>query len=333
MTNNNTLIHKYYITLIQNIDFNDCSDIRKVLNKLLTIARKTVKQQKEIGDTSTINIKNMKGATISIKTDTKEPKDTKDTKLIEDTKDTKLIEDTKDTKLIEDTKDTKLIEDTKDTKLIEDTKDTKLIEDTKDTENSNDTKLTKDINDSYTENILQEHYSAFRTYVIAINKINENLNLSKKIRACNFPEGLSENIVKFIIHNKLNDKTTIWDCKSGDLYSQIEKKLEVKCFASDAPISFSPNSNWTVIYFLDARKLFDNYIVLYRCSLIPTSDKWKQIKFNKNETFEDQIKLNRRPRIIWKSLYKTICTDCDIIYEGTIENIFTYNPITSLTTE
>ena len=40
MTNNNTLIHKYYITLIQNIDFNGCSDIRKVLNKLLTIARK-----------------------------------------------------------------------------------------------------------------------------------------------------------------------------------------------------------------------------------------------------------------------------------------------------
>lgn len=73
--------------------------------------------------------------------------------------------------------------------------------------------------------------------------------------------------------------------------------------------------------------------MLYKCSLIPTSDKWKQIKLNKNETFEDQIKLNRRPRIIWKSLYKTICTDCDIIYEGTIENIFTYNPITSLTTE
>ena len=300
MTNNNTLIHKYYITLIQNIDFDNCSDIRKVLNKLLTIARKTVKQQKEIGDTSTINIKNMKGATISIKTDTNKPKDTKDIKL------------------------------TKDTKLI---KNTKLTNDTKDTENSNDTKLTKDINDSYTENILQEHYSAFRTYVIAINKINEKLNLSKKIRACNFPEGLSENIVKFIIHNKLNDKTTIWDCKSGDLYSQIEKKLEVKCFASDAPITFSPNSNWSVIYFLDARKLFDNYIVLYRCSLIPTSDKWKQIKLNKNETFEDQIKLHRRPRIIWKSLYKTICTDCDIIYEGTIENIFTYNPITSLTTE
>ena len=303
MTNNNTLIHKYYITLIQNIDFNDCSDIRKVLSKLLTIARKTVKQQKEIGDTSTINIKNMKGATISIKTDTNEPKDTKVIKLAKLTKDTKLI------------------------------KNTKLTDDTKDTENSNDTKLTKDINDSYTENILQEHYSAFRTYVIAINKINEKLNLSKKIRACNFPEGLSENIVKFIIHNKLNDKTTIWDCKSGDLYSQIEKKLEVKCFASDAPITFSPNSNWSVIYFLDARKLFDNYIVLYRCSLIPTSDKWKQIKLNKNETFEDQIKLQRRPRIIWKSLYKTICTDCDIIYEGTIENIFTYNPITSLTTE
>lgn len=302
MTNNNTLIHKYYITLIQNIDFNDCSDIRKVLSKSLTIARKTMKQQKEIGDTSTINIKNMKGATISIKTDTNKPKDTKDIKLA------------------------------KDIKLI---KNTKLTDDTKDTENSNDTKLTKDINDSYTENILQEHYSAFRTYLIAINKINEKLNLSKKIRACNFPEGLSENIVKFIIHNKLNDKTTIWDCKSGDLYSQIEKKIEVKCFASDsdAPISFSPNSNWTVIYFLDARKSFDNYIVLYKCSLIPTSDKWKQIKLNKNETFEDQIKLNRRPRIIWKSLYKTICTDCDIIYEGTIENIFTYNPITSLTTE
>lgn len=48
MTNNNTLIHKYYITLIQNIDFDGCSDIRKDLNKLLTIARKQLNNKEKL---------------------------------------------------------------------------------------------------------------------------------------------------------------------------------------------------------------------------------------------------------------------------------------------
>ena len=65
--NNNTLVKKYYISLIENIDFNGCfnnTDIKTALNKLLTNASKTMKKQKEPGDTSDIKFDEMKGAIV-----------------------------------------------------------------------------------------------------------------------------------------------------------------------------------------------------------------------------------------------------------------------------
>lgn len=182
-----------------------------------------------------------------------------------------------------------------------------------------DVDITKD---AYTEELLKEQYSMHKSYVNG--RINTTIKIGVKVRLPSIPEDISENIIKYIIRNKLHDTTTRWDCKNGDLQSQKEGTQECKCFTSDGPPSFTPSSDWDVIYFLDARKwLFNDKFILYRIPLKRTSTEWKNIKVNKNQTFEDQTKQGRRPRITWESLQSQIQTYCNKIYEGTFEDIFT----------
>ena len=168
--------------------------------------------------------------------------------------------------------------------------------------------------ETYTPDLLKEQYALHKSYV--------RERMKAKVRLPSIPEDISENIVKQIIRNKLNDKTSTWDCKVGDLQSKVEGKQECKCFTSDGPPSFTPTSDWDVIYFLDARNWMNDHFVLYRVPLKRTSDEWKNIKVNKNQTFEDQCIQGRRPRITWKSLHPQIAMNCTRVYDGTFENIF-----------
>jgi len=173
----------------------------------------------------------------------------------------------------------------------------------------------------YTTELLKEQYNLHKTYVKG--RILTTIKLGVKVRLPAIPEDISENIIKEIIQNKLNDKTCTWNCKKGDLLSEKEGIQECKCFTSDGPLSFTPTSNWDCIYFLDARKwLSDDTFILYRISLKRSSDEWKNIKISKSQTFEDQTKQGRRPRIGWDLLYTQISANCSKIYEGTFEEIF-----------
>ena len=175
--------------------------------------------------------------------------------------------------------------------------------------------------DSYTQELLNEQYMLHKQYVNG--RIDTTKKTGVKVRLPSIPEDISENIIKFIIRNKLHDNTTRWDCKKGDLHSQIEGKQECKCFTSDGPSSFTPSSDWDVIYFLDARNwlIYDKFI-LYRIPLKRTSNEWKNIKVNKTQTFEDQTKQGRRPRISWEFLQPQISLYCNKVYEGSFEDIF-----------
>jgi len=90
-------------------------------------------------------------------------------------------------------------------------------------------------------------------YIFYVREITLiNLKLRKKIRKPNFPSELSENITKFIIAKKKGFLPT-WNC-NGDLKFVFNgKKIEVKAFSSDGPISFGPNENWFRLYILDCR--------------------------------------------------------------------------------
>lgn len=172
--------------------------------------------------------------------------------------------------------------------------------------------------DGYTESVLREQYNLHKTYVKSRMESGKRLNI--KFRLPSLPEDISENIVKFIIH-KNGDTTSTWDCK-GDLYSSVEGKQECKCFTSDGPPSFTPTSEWDVIYFLDARRWLDDKFTLYKVSLKRTSDEWKAIKVSKSQTFDDQCQQGRRPRITWESLYPQISAHCEKIYDGVFDGIF-----------
>jgi hypothetical protein len=186
--------------------------------------------------------------------------------------------------------------------------------------------------DTYDAETLKECYELHKNYVKGRIAIRTRTKLP--IRLPNMPEDISENIVKFILHNhpdKYQDKTSRWTksldkknakATSGDLFSEKEGTQECKCFTSDGPPSFGPNEKWDVIYFLDARAWLEDKFVLWRIPLTNTSPEWKAIKMNKNQTNEEQSAQGRRPRITWDSLYPQIQTHCAKIFEGTFEQIF-----------
>ena len=179
--------------------------------------------------------------------------------------------------------------------------------------------------DNYTVEILREMYLLHKNYVISRKQLA--LRLGIKFRLPSIPEDISENIIKFIIH-KCGDKSCSWDCK-GDLISRSEGIQECKCFTSIGPISFTPSSDWDVIYFLDARDWLNDRFILYKVKLKRTSEMWKSIIINKTQTFNDQCNQKRRPRIGWIQLYPQIKSYCEQIYSGTFDDIFTETKLES----
>ena len=173
--------------------------------------------------------------------------------------------------------------------------------------------------DPYTKEILKEQYTLYKSFDKGRIEIKKKIGI--KVRLPMIPEDITENLIKFIIHNKLGDKTSRWNCK-GDLYSQKEGKQECKSFTSKAPSSFSPLSDWDVIYFLDSQEWLEDRFVLYRISLKRTSKHWKNLMVNKTQRFKDQVKQGRRPRLTWKSLHPQVRDYCSKVYEGTFEDVF-----------
>jgi hypothetical protein len=179
------------------------------------------------------------------------------------------------------------------------------------------TKKKKQSKDEYNINLLFEQYNLHKNYVIKRKETMNNLKI--KFRLPSIPEDISENIIKFILQK--NNDNSIWNCQSGDLYSNINGKQECKCFTSTGPISFTPSSDWDEIYFLDATDWMNDHFVLYKVKLKKNSTEWNNIKINKKQNFKNQCKQGRRPRITWKELYKQIKMYSNIIFDGNIYNI------------
>ena len=178
--------------------------------------------------------------------------------------------------------------------------------------------IKKKISSEFTKDNLCNFYSIHKQYVKSLKSIETESNI--KIRYPNFPEHISENIIKYAIQ-KEGDDTVIWNCKSGDLLSRVRGKLECKCFTSDGPISFTPSSDWDEIYFLDARNWLQDRFIVYRVILKYSSDEWKSISVSKTQTFRDQCKQGRRPRITWESLYPQISMHVQSIFNGTLNEL------------
>lgn len=147
-------------------------------------------------------------------------------------------------------------------------------------------------------------------------------------RAPNFPEEISESIVRILINEKENILCKVNE-KSGDLVKIINgkrKKVEVKCFCSKGPSSFSPSSSWDELYFLDAINFKEFNFKLYRVSLCRDDDIFLNIKVNSTCSFKDQCSQGRRPRIGFYNLKPQLPDSyVDLIFDGNIKDFFNIN--------
>jgi hypothetical protein len=178
--------------------------------------------------------------------------------------------------------------------------------------------------DNYTCEILKIRLSNYKSNYIDAKNIIELTNLP--IRHQNPPEDITENIVKFVIHNYENDLTCSWSKSmkfTGDLFSSSRNlSIEVKAFTSSGPSQFSPSSYFDILYFLDMRGWLENRFVVWKMKLTSNSTEWKNVKVNKNQTMENQIDQKRRPHISFDKIYQQIPGCFERIFHGRFEDIF-----------
>ncbi len=170
-----------------------------------------------------------------------------------------------------------------------------------------------------------------------IKEINELLNIHidyyKKIkelqkkskinfRLPNFPESISENLVKEYIL-QIENRNCIKSLSGGDLQIINDKKLkvEVKCFTSTGPTSFGPTESWDEIYFIDAINFINKEFKIYKINLANNSNKFQKIKINANETYQDVCDKGKRPRIGFLQLKNDLIKNNENITEVNIKII------------
>jgi len=178
------------------------------------------------------------------------------------------------------------------------------------------------MSDRYTPTVLRQAFNLHRTYVLGLHSLAEEHSID--IRNPTMPEHISENVAKFIIRR--HDPTSKWtkgtELKTkGDLISEKEGQQEVKCFTSDGPPSFGPTEAWDTLYFLDARDWLNSRFILWRVPHKNDSVIWKNLQVNKTQTFEDQCKQGRRPRLSWPAIESQLGTNATKMFEGTIEEV------------
>lgn len=161
----------------------------------------------------------------------------------------------------------------------------------------------------YSYEILYKRLYLFKTY-------SSSSHLHNSIRKPNFPEDISENIVKLFLNC---EKIT-----PGDLFSKEFGKIELKCFSSRGPISFGPKEKWDTLMVLDATQYFKDSYILY---IINISSDIFDIKINKHQTYKDQINQKRRPRISWDKL-KIYSKNHSKIFNIRLDKISTIGTVT-----
>lgn len=110
---------------------------------------------------------------------------------------------------------------------------------------------------------------------LKFNKYINNLLSKKKMRNYNYPEIISENIVKFALL-KIYGICGCWDTDRGDL-KFLNKQIEIKAFMSDGPSSFGPCENWDWLYFVDCKNTLEKKFKIYEIRLSNKNEIWRNI--------------------------------------------------------
>lgn len=169
------------------------------------------------------------------------------------------------------------------------------------------------------EPTIQETVSMLDDYILNCKLTQTRYeNVKKKPRRPNFPEDISENLVKYMIMRKTGYLPT-WKPGAGDL-SLSGKRFEVKCFSSKGPSSFGPTEKWDEIYFLDAIDYLNRNFKCYKVQL--SSQEFQNLQITNTETYFDKCKTGVRPRISFSKLQQEFPpSKISIIFEGDINQL------------
>jgi hypothetical protein len=125
-----------------------------------------------------------------------------------------------------------------------------------------------------------------------------------KCRLPNFPEHISEHMIRMIVNYYSSDSSAREPSQSllrrplsgGDLVNENNERIECKAISSDGPITFGPTEEWSTLYILDVRTArFDDNIVLYKINL--SHEEIGFVEISKNRTYKQYCKKSLRPRI------------------------------------
>lgn len=179
------------------------------------------------------------------------------------------------------------------------------------------------LNDNYTFEILNKCLDKY-IYDLNFNAEINALMSKKKRRNENFPSDISENIAKFAIFKKYGIMPC-WDTDKGDIV--INKmglfiQLEIKGFMSSGPSSFGPTEMWDILYFIDARDIFNKKFKVYEIKLSNKNQIFRNIKISKNETYHEIAESKRRPRGPFDTIFKPqLGKHCNLIFDGHISEL------------
>jgi len=102
------------------------------------------------------------------------------------------------------------------------------------------------------------------------------------------------------------------------------ERIEIKNF-SNGPISFGPTELWDTLLILDGSTR-NTWFKLYEIPHSNDSDVWSNIKMNKTQTFRDQCKQKRRPRMEFKSICKKLKDNPpQLLWQGDIRDLLLKN--------
>ena len=146
----------------------------------------------------------------------------------------------------------------------------------------------------------------------------------KKRRNENFPSDISENIAKFAVFKKYGIMPC-WDTKKGDVIiskKSLSKQLEIKGFMSSGPSSFGPKEEWDILYFVDARDIYNKIFKVYEVKMTNKDDIFRNIKISKTENYGMIADGGKRPRGCFETIFKPqLGNYCKLIFDGHISEL------------
>lgn len=185
--------------------------------------------------------------------------------------------------------------------------------------NANANRVSTRSHDRLTYTIVRELLERYIDQLAFITRINAGLHVGRQIRAPHFPSEISESLVKFCL-SKRTGILCDWNVVKGDL-CLVDKRIEVKGFMSDAPMTFGPRENWDWIYFVDCRRYADRWFTVYELRVSNTDARWRAIPVNLRQSFGDQCAEGRRPRLKFDRVLNAFAHSCVKIFDGTIDGL------------